>query len=52
MTLTLAAAIFALLAVSTPAHAAYVDTLDASVDLNFGSSEELARSNERPIFVA
>jgi hypothetical protein len=36
---TFAAAIFALLAVTTPARAAYVDTLDATLDLNFAGGE-------------
>jgi hypothetical protein len=41
MTRTIAAAIFALLAVTAPAHAAYVTELGASVDLNLGSSTQL-----------
>ena len=36
-----AAAVFALLIAAAPAHAAYVDTLNADVNLNFGSSEQL-----------
>jgi hypothetical protein len=41
MNRTIAAAIFALLAVTTPARAAFIDTLDASVNLNFGSTTQL-----------
>jgi hypothetical protein len=41
---TFAAAVFALLTVAAPAHAAYVSDLVANVDLNFGSSEELIGS--------
>jgi hypothetical protein len=36
-----AAAVFALLTVAAPARAAYVTDLGASVDLNYGSSEQL-----------
>ena len=37
----IAAAVLALLALTAPAHAAYVSNLDANVDLNFGPAQEL-----------
>ena len=41
MTRTFAAAIFTLLAVTTPSHAATVDELNATIDLNFPSTGTL-----------
>jgi hypothetical protein len=41
---TFAAAVFALLTMTAPAHAAFVSDLDADLNLNFGSSTQLVGS--------